>query len=339
MPLTSADRAFLPEETATLQRFAAAEGKVNEGTIVGEGAGRAVQMSNRTSISFSFTNKTAGLYPLTLTASGGGESGVLENGTSGEVFPLLEIRINGNLSGTLRLNTDERRDYTTLLALPAGPCTLQIAFAEATQGRMTTLEMVALGEPAQYPVGSQVVLLPGSLLSMPVGQGRIILDGVRWDTTDINRVKGNRYASGLLANLGGRFSTPELGTGLSDLPLSRFHLVGESAYSDLSPALITLRNNGLVEAEFTCAVAGTYRLNLRGYSSAVGGAYSQVKVLLDGKEIRTVELNSPTSKVFDAGTLDIAPGRHRLGLAFINDALGDNGEDRNLFLEGVRLSQ
>jgi hypothetical protein len=338
-PLTSADRAFLPQNTATLQRWAAAEGKVNEGTIVGEGAARAVQMSNRSSMSFSFANETAGLYPLTLTASGGGESGVLENGTNGEVFPLLEIRINGNLSGTLRLNTGERRDYSTLLALPAGPCTLQIAFAEATRGRTATLETVALGALAQYPTGSQVMLLPGSLLSMPVGQGRVILNGVRWDTTGANRIKGNRYASGLLANLGGRFSAPELGTGLSDLPLTRFRLVGQSGYSDLSSALITLRNNGLVEAEFTCAVAGTYRLNLRGYSSAASGVYSQVKVLLDGREIRTVELNSPTSKVFDAGTLDISPGRHRLGLAFINDALGNNGEDRNLFLEGVRLSQ
>ncbi|HEX8235950.1 MAG TPA: carbohydrate-binding domain-containing protein [Abditibacteriaceae bacterium] len=327
-PLTSADRAFLPVAIGKATRQLAAEAVLQEDAQSLPGTERTVQIGNTGSVSFSVNNRVAGLHLLTVEASGIAQ---------GDVFPLLEVRVNDVLSATLRLTSDEHRDYTTLAELPAGRCKIRIAFAESSGGKAARLNSLAVGGPAAYPAGTRVLCLPGSLLSVPIGQGRLILDGIRWDTASENRLKGSRYVSSLLANLSAHFSTPQLGTGLLDIPLPRFRLVGQSAYSELSPAQITLRNNGLVEASFDCAVAGAYALTLRGYSSAVGGVYSEVKVLLDGQEVSTIELNSPTTKEMEAGVLHIPEGQHRLGLAFINDALG-NGEDRNLFLQRVRLT-
>jgi hypothetical protein len=118
------------------------------------------------------------------------------------------------------------------------------------------------------------------------------------------------------------------------LPLGMFKLIGESPYFDARPDEITCRSNASLEGEFTCARQGEYVWAVRAYSTPAAGKYSVLGAVVDGKEIGQVEIASDRSKSFEIGRMNLAEGKHKVRLIYAND-LYQNGEDRNLFIQGV----
>lgn len=196
-----------------------------------------------------------------------------------------------------------------------------------------------IGAPLAYPSGVSVLTVPSSLVTWHSGLGTVVLDGSAWLSDGSNEARSNRYANALFSNLGSQFVTPsdaENTNGVA-LPLTSFHLVGDSPYFGAAPDMISLRSNGLVETKLYCQTDGSYQVALKGWSSPYQGTYAVVQVSLDGTPVGSAEIKSGATETFLASPFHVSPGAHTIGVAFTNDASG-GGEDRNLFLQGVSIT-
>jgi len=248
--------------------------------------------------------------------------------------PILQIETNEAQSTMLTIRGRELRDYRTLIALKAGANDIALRLQNPAAARSIALSSVAVRK-ALYPSGAQVHVIPGALVTWPAAGGRVVVDGMAWNRPGDNAIRGARYASALLANLGFAFEETPVSND-SAIPLTGFKLRGESPYFDQTPDTITLRTNGVVEAPFICAEDGKYELRLSGYSTPYHGDYADVRISVDGQDAGKVTVKSSTTATFPAGPIALSKGKHTVALSFTNDA-GDDKEDRNLFLKGVTM--
>src|SRR5690606_917280 len=103
---------------------------------------------------------------------------------------------------------------------------------------------VRLDERAAYPPNVRPLTLPGSILAVDEPRrGAVVLDATPWDDAGPNAVRGRRFASALLANLGAAFEPHEATRPVESIPLRHFELIGESPYFSQSPARLEFRSN------------------------------------------------------------------------------------------------
>ncbi|MEK7475722.1 MAG: glycoside hydrolase family 2 TIM barrel-domain containing protein [Candidatus Coatesbacteria bacterium] len=269
-----------------------------------------------------------GLYPVTVAASGTARDGV---------FPAVLFCVNGVIQGGLTVDAAAPQGYEFVAGFAAGENALEIAFVNGSEwggGRELALGPVEVGPRLRYPPGSEVLVSPGAVVAMKTGDTTVVLDGMNWDRDGDNAVRGRRYATALLAGLEAGFPAPS-GRGVCEaLPLGAFRLTGESPYSSVSGSGIALRSAGRVEAGFECARAGAYGILVTGNSTPAGGEYAKLRFSVDGRELSTTELVG--SGRCGGGPVTLEPGRHRMAIEFINDAI-IAGEDRNLFIDSVGM--
>ena len=269
----------------------------------------------------------AGRYVLTVMAGGTPAEGV---------YPLASVRVNGREVAAVGVSDEEVRGYPVLADLPEGRSRLTVAFVNdrmtATEDRNMTLDAVLVGREPWRTEGLEVLTQPAALTVLSVGNGRLVLDGMRWDNNPGNLVKGYRYASALLANLGAPFAPPEPEP--TWLLPAAFEPVGQIPYFGKSERELSLFAGGTVTARFRCVRAGTYAVLLRGHSTPAGGVYAAVELALDEAVIGEVEVTSGTDRVFTVATTTVSEGEHVLSARFTNDTQV-GAEDRNLWLSGV----
>lgn len=162
--------------------------------------------------------------------------------------------------------------------------------------------------------------------------GRVLVDGVRWDTDGRNRQRGQRYASALLRTLGAAFLPPEREG--SWVGPAAFKPLGEIPYYSQDTERVALVAAGTVEAAFQCVRAGRYEVLVKGWSTPAAGDYARVALRLDEEAVGEVTVAAPSSAVFKAGSVALQTGRHQLTVQYTND-LWKPPEDRNLYLQGI----
>jgi hypothetical protein len=260
---------------------------------------------------------------------------VLAGGTSAEgIYPRFEISINGKTSGSMTLTDGRINPYALLVELPHGEVEMKLAFVNdtrtATEDRNLLVDAILVDKEPIPASELQVMTLPLALAAREFGSMRIVVDCVRWDTHDV--VRGRRYASALLANLGASFEAPEEEP--SWIPLTAIEPVGTIPYFRKDNQEISLVAGGTVEAQFECATEGLYSVLIRGRSTPAQGQFGIASVVVDDQEIGDAEVKTSFDGNFLVGKIQLSQGKHRVTAAFINDLYRD-GEDRNLYIKGI----
>lgn len=269
----------------------------------------------------------AGLYSLSVLAGGTPAAGV---------YPLVSVGVDDREVAAVSLSEEKITSYPVLAHLPAGRHKVSVAFVNdavvGTEDRNLILDAILIGREPWRAEGVEFLTQPPAVAIFAAGRGRVVLDGVRWDINTGNIVKGHRYASALLANLGASFEAPEPEpTWLSPLI---FEPVGRITYFGKNERELSLYSSGEVAAGFACVTPGRYSVFLRGRSTPAEGVYAKVEMAVDGRRIAEVEVRSGTDRVFRVGTVELSQGRHVLSARFTND-LQTASEDRNLWVSGI----
>jgi len=323
------DRALVPDiQPGDMERIEASAMSL-EGTYVGVARdGRSVTFASSGTGTVQVQRPEAGLYPLWLVAHGT---------PAGGVWPLASVRVNGTDVVRMSVSSSDTAIYPALARLPAGKAVLTLAYVNdaviGNEDRNLTVEAILLGRQPWRARGIHPLTQPPALAVLRAGRGRLVVDGVRWDTNATNAVKGRRYASALLANLGASFvpAQPEP----TWLPASLFEPVARIAYSTRDEREFGIFSAGEIRAEFTCVAAGSYRLYIRGRSTPAEGVYAKAELSIDGHIVAgEVELRSATARVFEVGVARLTRGNHAVNVRFTNDRQVGR-EDRNLWVQAV----
>ena len=293
---------------------------------------QAASFDRRGTAGFAVKPPAAGIYQLLVKAGGTVEDGQ---------WPLIMVEVNGREISWFGLEGAEARTYAIPMALGEGENAVQLRFLNGSEwggGRSLRLESLGLSSRPAFGDGVEVLTLPAAVATWKVGNGRVVVDGIAWERPWGGMSDPRRFASGLLANLGAPFAPPGEGAQGGAVPLAALQLVGESPYFGRGDGVLNCYANATLETPIQCAESGRYRVRLTGHGAAFQGGYPRVQVLIDGKQVGSVEIASASDKSFVTEPFQLAEGRHTLRLVYGNDE-GGNGEDRNLFLKGVEFQQ
>jgi hypothetical protein len=180
-----------------------------------------------------------------------------------------------------------------------------------------------------------VLTSPPALASLTVGQGRIVVDCLRWDTNERDAAKARRYASALLQNLGAAWRSG-LAADPDWLPLQLFEPVERIPYFSNNGSQIVFYSGGAVSAPFRTLRAGRYAVVVRGRSNDAGGEYARVAITIgEGAQVEG-EIRSVQARPFEIGEIRLGAGEQTLTLRYTNDGMV-GGVDRNLWITGIGL--
>jgi hypothetical protein len=325
-----ADRIVSPEAGVQATRRYEVEAMARDGTWVqvNEG-GTAVVFASAGTASGPAEVPKPGLYVITLIAGGTSAQGG---------WPQAAVSWDGKTVALVGLTGGDVRSYSSLAELPGGAGKLGVAFVNDLQSgredRNLTVDAVLVGaEPLEAGGNVRFLNLPPATAVIAVGsEGRVVVDGVRWDAPGGNRERGRRYASALLRNLGAVFLPPEP-EGAWVGPAS-FKPVGTVPYYSQDTERVALVAAGSVTAVFESAQAGRYEVLVKGWSQPAAGEYARAAVRLDDVAVGEVEMASGSSAVFVLGNVTLRAGPHRLTVEYTND-LWKPPEDRNLYLQSI----
>ncbi len=271
-----------------------------------------------------------GLYRLRLSAWGAPAEGI---------WPVVEVKADGRPAALVNVTAREPRIVAFVVRLPKGTVTLELSFINDLcrngEDRNLFLDALLIDREPISNENLELLCLPPALVQVEPKPGlRVILDFVRWDVNEANRLRGLRFASTLLANLGVPFTSVR--SDIDWIDPRFFEKAGDIAAFSRTDACLNLYSGGRVKATFTCASAGRYAVLLRGWSTPLKDVYAKAAVWIDGERIGEAELQSGRPRDFPAGSAELAAGDHELSVEFTNDEwAGPGGEDRNLYLMGA----
>jgi len=330
-----ADRMVVPDGvTANGRRYELESMELSGRYVLVDQDGKTVRFASAGKATGPASVAGPGLYAVTLIAGGT---------PAQEVWPQVALSWNDRQVALISLTGGEMQAYTTLAELPGGTGALGVAFVNdvvvGREDRNLTVDAVAIGAaPVDAGTGTRFLTQPPALTAMvpsPLG-GRLVVDGVRWDTTGENRLRGRRYGSALLRNLGAAFRAPERAAAW--VRAGHLRPVGTIPFFSQDDERVALVAAGTVEATLECATTGRYEILVRGWSVPAAGGYARVVLRLDGDDLGEVEVRSRSSAVFPSVTTEAKAGSHSLSVQYTND-LWQPPEDRNLYLQGIGFRQ
>jgi hypothetical protein len=188
--------------------------------------------------------------------------------------------------------------------------------------------------PLEHSLGVTLYTSPASLIEVPIGSGRLVLNTVRWDAAGSNGLKALRFYASLLTALGVGWQA-----GPPPILLQAEAMVPQTGQANYmaSDSYAYLGSNGTLLGTVDVPTAGQYQIGILGYGTKALGQYPVLQVYLDGALLGSAEIASD-SWGYQALEATLPAGEHSLALAFVNDYWDPSaGLDRNLWLDLVRL--
>jgi len=228
---------------------------------------------------------------------------------------------------------DSPGEYRTVIYLPAGTSQIDVRGAgRAGVGAGVFLE--AHLTEADYPAGTEVPAVPGSLVAWKLGEGRVVLDGANWTCTrDKNGPRGERYLSGLLRNIGAGFRTERQDAGEADDP---DNLISQNRIADGSVRVVSNNTLVVLETKFRTAQSGVFTVHIDAVCYPYQRIYSEVRIEIDGATAAVREIASDVTAGYDLAEISLDAGEHSLRMTYGNDGFGDGG-DRALFIRKLKV--
>lgn len=252
------------------------------------------------------------------------------------VYPRVELSIDGRSCGGVSTESEDWGTYYVAASVPEGEHTLSLAFVndasnpETGEDRNVRLDRVVYGPTP--PLASKRLLEPAVLVKVPLGQGFLLVDQVRWAEDDSNPEKASRYLSNLLVNLGCPFGTRSGGITIAAASMEP---QGDFRFTRGSDGAAYLGSNGTILGRVRFAEAGKYEFVIRASGTEAGGELPKIRVGLDGESIGEVQLEKPGWQPLRLQA-SLAEGEHEISLSFTNDYY-DPPADRNLRIQSLMI--
>ncbi|MFQ6097235.1 MAG: carbohydrate-binding domain-containing protein, partial [Armatimonadota bacterium] len=260
---------------------------------------------------------------------------VLRGSPAGGGWPNADLRVDGELMGTIAAASREWRTYSVMGRVAAGTHEVTISFTNDANigGEDRNLYVQALILARDPSPTKDVVFLtrPPALARLPRGNGFFVIDEVNWDTEDRNAVKASRYICGLLTGLGAQFRH------VAGAYIEAEHLdpQPDMAHFRRDAASVYMASGGYIAGPFRCGKAGRYTFKVVARGTKAAGEYPIVQVRIDDEAVGSVELQSENWRGYSL-PVQLSEGEHEIRLVFTNDYYNPP-EDRNLALDRVEV--
>ncbi|MBM4032238.1 MAG: hypothetical protein FJ291_10675, partial [Planctomycetes bacterium] len=249
-------------------------------------------------------------------------------------YPIASVAVDGRPVGAVSVDSPQTCTRTTFGEVAKGRHKVSVAFtndaSDPAKGEDRNLYVDKLLIARHEKKGDLVFLTtPPAVVAKRIGKGLVVIDQLRWDTEERNARKAARYASTLLAALGGDFA---------DRPSWAIECETMSPQPDMpwfsrQGSTANFGCNGWIKTPIEVAAAGRYTMELMAGGTPCQGVYPHVEIRIDGKKAGEVQLTSGGLRPYPIA-IELPAGKHELALAFTND-LNVGGEDRNLTLDKV----
>ncbi len=289
--------------------------------------------------------------PGVLFASAGTATGRIEFPTSGRyaiginargtvcegIYPAARISVDGRPFGTIQLDGPDWKAYGAFGTVEKGPHDVSVAFINDAsrppeEDRNLEVRNLLIG-PDANPDRVEFLTQPPVVVTARSGQGRVVLDQLRWDTEEANSRPAARYAVSLLTELGGNF-TPKPST---TIECEQMAPQPQMKHFSNQGGIASLACNGWIKTELEVAVAGRYTMELVASGTISDGVYPLVSVKIDDREVGQVQLTTDGWRTYPL-EVELTEGTSEFTLAFVNDSSSAAGEDRNLRVDKVVFS-
>ncbi len=251
-------------------------------------------------------------------------------------YPVADVRVDGTSVGSVYATADFSRG-TIVARIAAGEHEISVSFvndaSNATEDRNYFLRSIALGPaPADAALVTPIAMGPTAAY-LKLGQGRIIVNLIRWDTDGDNTVRGRRYFASLLTGLGAEF-TDAVGVSYA---LDQFKPMPDYPYFNNKVGFAAMAAAGWIEGDIEVPRDGSYRLDLEAAGSMCEGVLPEVVVAIDGRDAADIKLTTGQWRAYPF-TADLTAGHHLVRFSFVNDK-NTPTEDRNLNLRRLTISE
>ena len=290
---------------------------------------------------FTAVREKAGIACLTIRIDAPAElPDIVDMGVNGGhyVFKFAEkplCRIAVGEGDQVWFTPDSPGEYRTIIHLPTGTSQIDVR-GEGRAGIGAGAFAEAYLSEAEYPAGTEVPAVPGSLVSWTLGKGRIVLDGANWTCgRDNNGPRGERYLSGLLRNLGASFRTERRDAGEADDPdnlISQTRIAGGIVNVVSNNTLVVLETS----FETPQSESGNHVVHIDAVCYPYQRIYSEVRIEIDGVTVAVREIASDVTAGYDLAEISLDAGAHRIRMTYGNDGFGDGG-DRALFIRKLKV--
>jgi hypothetical protein len=247
------------------------------------------------------------------------------------VYPIAEIRVDGESFGSVPLDGDEWQDVGVFGHLEQGAHQITVAFVNDAsnppqEDRNLEVDQVLVVRDRGADA-SVFLTAPAAVVVQDHGKGRVVFDNLRWDTEADNGRKADRYACALLTELEADF-TPRSAVTLEceqmtpQPEMNHYHSDGSTAYMGC---------NGYIQTNIQVAESRSYAAELLASGDASENICPLVEIRIDGQRIAQVQLTTEGWRSYPI-SLELEEGQHELSLWFLNDYSSPSG-DRNLRLD------
>ena len=285
-----------------------------------------------------FYTKGKGRWRITLPESGNYLLGLVARGTPvGEIYPIVDVRLNGKSIGTLNIGSGENQLYSLPFRAEAGSHVLTVLFtndkSEPPEDRNLFVDRFMWSRD-HARVQMESLTVPTVLSRLPVGKGQLILSTIRWDEPGNNVICAQRFICSLLTALGARFRSR---TWASMVEAEWLEPQPHLAWFRREAGYVYMGTNGCIHGPVCIVQEGKYQICLWARGTPAEGEYPIVALKLNGRELGRIEIKSENWNC-NSLRVNLPKGNFKLSLHFIND-LYRPPEDRNLWIDRVEFEK
>ncbi len=250
------------------------------------------------------------------------------------IGPRLALRIDGAVVDAVSVATNSWRTYSMMADVSAGSHELALVFDNdeyrPPEDRNLYLDQIRFGLDPN-PGSVRLLTRPGCVASLARGAGGILLDEIRWEDEEINRVKAERAVSTILSDLGVGLRVPV-----------RLRLEAESmrpvemAAVTTNAGVVYCNSNGRLETRVVFADTANYTFELLARGMPAAGLDPLVELRVDGVNRKTFAVGAGSFQRY-AVELRIVRGAHTVAVAFVNDFYAPP-EDRNVAIDRLTIT-
>ncbi|MBN1413104.1 MAG: hypothetical protein JW969_19850 [Spirochaetales bacterium] len=316
-------------ENITMNRFEVEEWDFSGKYVSVSADGKGVNFNTNGTAESSLTFASAGLYKIVLLAAGT---------PMRKQWPLVNISLDGSVVCRIMLDQSALKGYSAVFETKAGTYRITLSFindAYDTGGedRNLFLDALLVTKKTLDTGGVEFFCNPPAVAALKLANGNsVVIDCVRWDISQSNRIKADRYANTLFSSLGAPFRNEV--KRITWISHKKFRPVGTIPYYKSDEKEISLVAAGTVSSVFSSVSDAEYEINLSGRSSPALGEYAKVRILLDEVDLGEREIPFLMTDTVVFGICRIGKGSHSLKIQFINDLMAGN-EDRNFYFSGI----
>jgi hypothetical protein len=283
-----------------------------------------------------FATNGRATFTAQIPAAGTYQFGIVARGTPvKDVYPMVSVYLDGQRVGMLYVARKDLAYYSLPIRATAGQHQIAIAFTNdeyaPPEDRNLYVERYAL-VATKDAAAIEALAAPASLVSVPIGKGRIVLSAIRWDDPGRNAARAQRFIAGLLTTLGAA-SRSRAQTSIVEAealtPMPNYRYFAQQG------DFVTMVTNGYVETQVRVATAGKYRIGVMARGTPAAGIYPIVALELNGKVIGQVECKSDGFSLHYL-IADLPAGTFTLRVRYTNDTQLQS-EDRNLYLDRLEF--